>query len=143
MVIRIDKKDKNNIQLVNSRPCYMCLEMMKAVGIRRVYYSDDFGKIIYENIRDMISIHTSNVMMKYDSFNKKNLNEQDKKDYWDRVIKNNIPSILKESSFNNFMNHDLNIIKSNYKLIIIKIDDVKKVDIINMKNITVKTITLI
>jgi hypothetical protein len=75
--------------------------------------------------------------------NKKSLNEQDKKDYWDRVIKNNIPSIIKESSFNNFMNHDLNIIKSNYKLIIIKIDDVKKVDIINMKNITVKTVTLI
>ena len=143
MVIRIDKKDKNNIQLVNSRPCYMCLEMMKAVGIRRVYYSDDYGKIVCENVKDMVSIHTSSVMMKYDNFYKKNLNEQEKKDYWDQIIKNKIPSVVKENSFNNFMNYDFNIIKSNYKLIVIKIDHIKKVEIINMKNITVKTIVLV
>ena len=37
IVIRINKDEK----LMNSRPCYNCLSMMKAVGVKRVYYSDN------------------------------------------------------------------------------------------------------
>jgi hypothetical protein len=143
MVIRIDKKDKCNIKLVNARPCHGCLEMMKSIGIRRVYYSDDYGNIIHENVKDMVSIHASHVMMKYDNINKTHLTDQQKKDYWDQIIKNKIPQVIKETSFNIFINNDFNIIKTNYKLIIIKIDHIKKVDIINMKNVVVKTILLV
>ncbi len=66
-VVRINKPSKpstnqtSDTKLVNARPCAHCLDMMKSVGIRRVYYSDDYGDIICENVKDMISIHTSKV----------------------------------------------------------------------------------
>ena len=57
IVIRINKQG----DLVSSRPCYNCLEMMKAVNIKKVYYSDNDGNIICENVKDMISINASSV----------------------------------------------------------------------------------
>jgi hypothetical protein len=41
----------------NSRPCSECLETMKKLGIRRVYYSLDTGEIVYEKVSNMISTH--------------------------------------------------------------------------------------
>lgn len=55
-VIRID--GDNN--LVNSRPCYNCLQMMKAVGIHRVFYSID-NIIVYEKVDCMVSINSSSI----------------------------------------------------------------------------------
>jgi len=57
IVIRINKDGK----LMNSRPCYNCLSMMKAVGVKRVYYSDNNENIICENVKDMLSINSSSV----------------------------------------------------------------------------------
>jgi deoxycytidylate deaminase len=57
IVIRINKDEK----ICTSRPCYNCLNMMKAVGIRKVYYTDNDEKIICENVKDMISINASSV----------------------------------------------------------------------------------
>ena len=45
---------------------------MKSVGIRRVYYSDDFGEIIYENVKDMISIYTTKVAQRFEISKKSN-----------------------------------------------------------------------
>ena len=59
MVIRIDYSNK----LVNARPCYQCLLMMKDIGINKVYYSID-NSITCEKINDMISINSSNMLRK-------------------------------------------------------------------------------
>ena len=151
MVIRIDNKDKENVQLVNARPCQNCLEMMKSIGIHRVYYSDDYGEMVCENIKDMISIHSSRVMIKFDIQSKintsktitndtKNINEDR---YWEYLIKNKIPNIVKEVNFNNFINYDFKSLESRYKMVIIKIGYEKKVQIINSSNQVIKTILVV
>ncbi len=57
MVIRVDYKNK----LVNARPCYQCLLMMKNIGINKVYYSID-NTVVCEKISDMISINSSDML---------------------------------------------------------------------------------
>jgi hypothetical protein len=57
IVIRINKDDK----ICTSRPCFRCLSLMKAVGIRKVYYTDNDQNLICENVKDMISINASSV----------------------------------------------------------------------------------
>ena len=61
VVIRINGKK----ELVNSRPCYNCLNMMKAVGIRKVYYSVD-NNIVCERVDRMVSIGSSSIMRHLD-----------------------------------------------------------------------------
>lgn len=143
MVIRIDKKDKDNIQLVNARPCQNCLEMMKSIGIRRVYYSDDNGELICENIKDMISIHSSKVMIKFDYHSKNNLNQIDENKYWDHLIKNKIPNTAKEENFNNFITYDFKSLETKYRIICEKFNNRKKVQILNSNNQIIKTILVI
>jgi hypothetical protein len=46
-----------NGRIKNSRPCSECLETMKKLGIRRVYYSSDDGSIICEKVSTMVSLH--------------------------------------------------------------------------------------
>ena len=41
-------------KLTNSKPCIMCAQIIKSVGIRRVYYSNDEGSLSVLNIKDMI-----------------------------------------------------------------------------------------
>ena len=60
MVIRVDYMNR----LVNARPCYQCLLMMKNVGIDKVYYSID-NSIICEKINDMISINSSDILREF------------------------------------------------------------------------------
>lgn len=151
MVIRIDKKNKDNIQLVNARPCQNCLEMMKSIGIRRVYYSNDCGEIVCENIKDMISIHSSIVMIKFDMYAKTNISRKITKHtskinedkYWEKLIKNKIPNVVKEDNFNNFINYDFKSLESKYKIVIIKIGYEKKVQIINLKNQIIKSFIVV
>lgn len=42
LVIRLNQKD----QLVNSKPCPFCLELIQDEGIKNIYYSDSSGQII-------------------------------------------------------------------------------------------------
>lgn len=51
-------RSKNN-KLNISRPCKACIEKMRDLGIRKVYYSDSDGNIVYEYINDMKIIHIS------------------------------------------------------------------------------------
>ncbi len=55
LVIRVNK----NGDLKNSRPCNKCIKTMKSIGIRKVFYSTDFGEIVCENLNDMELVHTS------------------------------------------------------------------------------------
>lgn len=55
IVIRIN----NRMELKNSRPCNNCIEKLKSIGIRRVYYSNDDGEIVREDINTMEKLHIS------------------------------------------------------------------------------------
>jgi deoxycytidylate deaminase len=55
IVIRIN----NKMELKNSRPCNNCIEKLKSIGIRRVYYSNEIGEIVREDIDTMEKIHIS------------------------------------------------------------------------------------
>jgi tRNA(Arg) A34 adenosine deaminase TadA len=55
IVIRIN----NRMELKNSRPCNNCIEKLRSIGIRRVYYSNETGNIVREDIDTMEKIHVS------------------------------------------------------------------------------------
>jgi len=56
LIIRIGENSK---ELKNSRPCNSCIEKLRERGIRKVYYSNDKGEIVYEFIENMPKIHNS------------------------------------------------------------------------------------
>jgi len=55
LVVRVNKS--NNLR--NSRPCNHCISTLCKLGIRKVYYSNDNGDIVYEFVQDMPFLHTS------------------------------------------------------------------------------------
>lgn len=55
LVIRINK----NFALKNSRPCNHCIDKLRKIGIRKVYYSNENGNIVGEFINDMEKLHVS------------------------------------------------------------------------------------
>ena len=56
LIIRVGDKSCN---LKNSRPCNSCIEKLREKGIRKVYYSNDKGNIVYEFIENMPKLHDS------------------------------------------------------------------------------------
>ncbi len=50
-----------NDKLCTSRPCKSCADKMRELGIRKVYYSDCDGNIVYEYINDMEITHMSSL----------------------------------------------------------------------------------
>lgn len=118
--------------------------MMKSIGIRKVYYSIDYDQIVGENVKDMISIHTSKTMRKIESISK--IGEYDEtKDlaYWDNLIKTKLPGKIKESNYINFINFDFKSISYYYNIKIIYKNNFKLVCFYNIKNILIKTLILI
>lgn len=57
VVIRIGGNGHNKI--INSRPCRECVKYMKAVGMKKIYYSNDNNEFTGENILHMESNHLS------------------------------------------------------------------------------------
>jgi deoxycytidylate deaminase len=55
LIIRIGKSKK----LMNSRPCNRCIDKMVQKGIRKAYYSNNYGNIVYEFVDDMPKLHES------------------------------------------------------------------------------------
>ena len=55
LVVRIN----NTETLVDSKPCSMCIKMMKDYGIRKVYYSNADSTITEQKVADMIPEHVS------------------------------------------------------------------------------------
>ena len=128
IVIRINKEKK----LCNSRPCYNCLNMMKAVNIKRVYYSDNSENIICESVKDMISINSSSATRSIDNI----LSESNKtvNEYFNDLLKRLFPNKVKRNNFEYFINFDLKNIFPNYSyeieynkgINVIKIYDINK-----------------
>lgn len=150
-VVRINKPSTNqtsDTKLVNARPCAHCLDMMKSVGIRRVYYSDDSGDIICENVKDMISIHTSKVAQRFEA--SKNNGERliDQKlinqtEYYNKLIIQKIPNVIKQINYQLFLEHNFKLIETNYKLKSINKSGYLHVNIMNLSDVILKTIYVV
>ena len=54
IVIRIDKF---GVKLKNSRPCNNCILKLRKLGIRKVYYSNEKGDIVFEYVNNMEFLH--------------------------------------------------------------------------------------
>jgi len=42
-----------------SKPCMHCMEYMKTIGLKKVYYSIDTSEIVCEKIKDLETTHVS------------------------------------------------------------------------------------
>ena len=108
-VIKID----NNSKLSNSRPCINCLNIMKQIGIKKVYYSVSNDKIICENVKNMISIHISST---FKIMNKiKNTTA-----YYNYLLQKNIPTVIRKYNLECFINYSFSNILPLYKILIYK-----------------------
>jgi hypothetical protein len=95
--------------LCNSRPCFNCLEMMRAVNIKRVFYVDNKSNIVCENVRDMISMQAS-VVTRLIYTIKKNIEQNtdsSKNIFFKELLRKIFPSKVKRYNFETFINHDL------------------------------------
>ena len=54
IVIRINNY---GTKLKNSRPCNDCIIKLRKLGIRKVYYSDEKGEIVFEYVNNMKFLH--------------------------------------------------------------------------------------
>jgi deoxycytidylate deaminase len=72
IVIRVNK---NNI-LKNSRPCNDCINKLNKLGIRKVYYSNEQGEIVYEYVKDMPNLHISSGSKLNHTFDSRILNQK-------------------------------------------------------------------
>ncbi len=99
---------------------------MRAVGIKKVYYTDNDGLVVCENVRDMVSIQSSAVTrfihcLKTDT---KECGEQ----YFENLLKHLFPLHIKLVNFECFFKHNLSnvlpdhsyLIKNNIVMIINK-----------------------
>ena len=105
IVARINKIGNN----VNARPCYNCLLMMKAVGIRKVYYTVD-DDLICEKVNNMVSIHVSAGTR---TINMKNTKYSD---YYEKILKDYFPNIIKKYNLELFIKYNFNNVLPNYRL---------------------------
>lgn len=129
-VIRINK----NGDICNARPCNDCLNIMKCVGIRKVFYSVSKDNIICENVKDMISIHISSVKRQQIIYNS---NTDDILKYYENLLKKYFPLSIKEKNLDNFIKYNLMTILPDYKYEFI-VDNIKRyIIIINLNNIVI------
>ena len=53
IVIRVNK----NNELRNSRPCNDCIFSLNKRGVRKIIYSNEYGNLVYEFVKDMPKLH--------------------------------------------------------------------------------------
>jgi deoxycytidylate deaminase len=58
-------------ELASSMPCHMCLKMMQNIGINKVYYSTDSGKIVSQKINTFCGYHVSRASKCYNSIKRR------------------------------------------------------------------------
>jgi hypothetical protein len=129
VVVRVNKSG----DACNARPCYNCLDMMKAVGIRKVYYSVSSTELVCENVKDMVSIQSSSVTKHIEKL-KGNKVVDDPEKYYEQLLKKNFPESIKTYNLENFITHNLKNVLPNYKIKIDSSEGNKYVWIINSNN---------
>lgn len=146
MVIRINALN----ELCNARPCYKCLEMLKSLNFRYVYYSVSPTEIIRERVRDMISIEASSVTKLLDTLH--NAIYSNKDTYYRDLLVNYFPKYVTLYNLNCFITYNLQNLLPTYKVKIMNnmtvrtgstITKVETVVILDEENITVVKATII
>ena len=66
VVIRVSASE--NLELVNSKPCNVCLWYMKMIGVRNCYYSDESGGLTRIKIQDTDQTYFTPGHIKYYEF---------------------------------------------------------------------------
>lgn len=107
-----------NGELGNARPCFNCLNIMKIVGIKKVYYSVKPDMIVCEKVKDMISIQASSVTKKihreyYHA-------PTDDKTFFEDLLKKLFPTQIKKENLNFFLQHNFKFVLPTYKYSIFK-----------------------
>ena len=65
-IIVVRKPNSPNIDhYLESRPCNECVKMMKKLGIKKVHYSNEHGKMITEKVKDMEFKHNTPGNVRY------------------------------------------------------------------------------
>ena len=140
VVIRINALN----ELCNARPCYKCLEMLKSLNFRYVYYSISSTEIIRERVRDMISIEASSVTKYLDTLHNAIYNNKDT--YYRDLLVNYFPEYVTLYNLNCFITYNLQNLLPTYKVKIMNnmtvrtgstIAKVETVVILDEENITV------
>jgi len=114
VVVRVNRSG----EFCNARPCFNCLNMMKVVGIRRVYYSINPDEVICENIRDMVSIQSSSVTRHIEKLNG-NQFVDDIDMYYQNLLVKLFPSTIRKYNLDKFIIHNLSNVLPTYE---VKID---------------------
>lgn len=122
--------------IANARPCYNCLLMMKAVGIRKVYYSVGNDELICENVNNMVSIHVSATTRVITMDKNKNKNSLQ---YFEKILINYFPNRIKKHNLDLFIKYNFSNVLPTYKLSIHK----SVVYIYNTNNICIKNAQII
>lgn len=99
-------------ELVNARPCYNCLDMMKAVGIRKVHYSVE-GDIVTEKVDKMVSINASSILRHIERqvYNA----PMDDDSYYKRLLVKNFPKYIYRHSLECFLEHNIKNVLPHFK----------------------------
>lgn len=95
--------------LGNARPCMNCLNLMKTVGIKKIYYSILPDKIICEKVRDMVSIHVSRPTKILEKLYR-NVPQNDL-EYYKFIIRKFIPDKIKRINLDFLLKYNMHIIK--------------------------------
>lgn len=118
--------------LVNSRPCYNCLKMMKELGINKIYYSTEDG-IKHEKIKYMASICASAAQR---SFELKYLQiKLSEIEYYELLLKKYFPEFIKIENLQLFIKYNLINCLPNHKVIISK----NKFKLLNNSNLIIQS----
>lgn len=133
-VIRINKTG----EMCNARPCYNCLNMMKAVGIRKVYYSVSDTQIISENVKNMVSIQISSVSLHLEKAKCK-IKFKNNIEYYQYLLLKLFPKEIRLNNLEKFIKYNLNNLLPQFT-VRIKND---KIHILNDNNHTVISSILI
>jgi len=129
VVVRVNKSGSP----CNARPCHNCLDMMKAVGIRKVYYSIGPDEIVCENVKDMISIQASSVAKHIAKLNGDCTVDNPIKFYESLLLKY-FPKIVRKHNLDSFLNHNFTNVLPSYKAVLNSKSEFTLVIIYNSEN---------
>jgi len=79
--------------------------MMKSVGIRKVHYTDNFGNIVSETVKDMVSIQSSSVARFINQLSTES--RITNVDYYENLLKELLPSSIRKTNFEFFVKHNM------------------------------------
>jgi len=103
---------------------------MKAVGIKKVHYCDNEGNMVTENVKNMVSIYLSRATI-------------NKSEHLDKLLKNNLPSSMKQINFNNFIKFNFVSYLSSYSYKMEKINGIRTSYIYNTKSQKIASLQVI